>query len=272
MPSRNANKAGQSETVTQTQCCSSEPIFFFPRIGGKSSLSPRFINMFPPDASFDTYVEPFCGSAQTFLRYSPQTPKRMVLNDLDPEIASMWSDSKRASARVLQKMDWTGSKDRFQIMKADSDWKRQPPAQRLFRNLYLSLYSFAGDRDSGYMEKGCVRGRGFLKTLPLLKRKMKDVIVHNQSFENMIRKYDSPTAFFYLDPPYFEKEHLYGGRHVDPLDLSQRCEKMRGRFLLSYNDHPYVRSCFRQFRIRTIPTTYSASTSCKTRELLISNY
>ncbi|NDE16024.1 hypothetical protein EBZ80_13945 [bacterium] len=252
--------------------CSSDTIFFFPRIGGKSALSPRLIEKFPKDNSFDTYVEPFCGSAQTFLRYCPLTPKRMVLNDLDPEISSMWSDVKRSSIGALQKMDWTGSKDRFQSMKANNEWKYLTPSHRLFRNMYLSLYSFAGDRDSGYMEKGCVRGRGFLKTLPLLKRKMKNVSVHNQSFQDVIRTYDSPTTFFYLDPPYFEKEHLYGGRHVDPSELATWCKAIRGRFLLSYNDHPHVRLCFRQFHIRTIPTTYSASKNCRTRELLISNY
>ncbi|MCR5844240.1 MAG: DNA adenine methylase [Oscillospiraceae bacterium] len=38
---------------------------------------------------------------------------------------------------------------------------------------------------------------------------MANVVVENQDFETLIRHYDRPDAFFYLDPPYYSSEHMY---------------------------------------------------------------
>ena len=38
---------------------------------------------------------------------------------------------------------------------------------------------------------------------------MVNVIVENQDFETLIRHYDRPDAFFYLEPPYFSTEDMY---------------------------------------------------------------
>ena len=45
-----------------------------------------------------------------------------------------------------------------------------------------------------------------------LENRMANVIVENQDFETLIRHYDRPDAFFYLDPPYYSTEDIFERR------------------------------------------------------------
>ena len=61
----------------------------------------------------------------------------------------------------------------------------------------------------------------------------------NMSFEEVIAKYDSPTTYFYVDPPYWSTE-LYYSLHrfgKDQHEELQKClHNIKGKFALSYYD------------------------------------
>lgn len=87
-----------------------------------------------------------------------------------------------------------------------------------------------------------------------LENRMANVVVENQDFETLIRHYDRPDAFFYLDPPYFATEDMY---EVDfGWDDHERLRKtlgeIKGRFLLSYNDCPEIRELYEGFSLAWI--------------------
>jgi DNA adenine methylase len=81
---------------------------------------------------------------------------------------------------------------------------------------------------------------------------------------DFIRRYDRPTTLFYLDPPYYGCERDYGDDTGRPLFARHEFEEMaellgtlRGRFILSLNDHPDVHTIFAGFSIEEVETTYS---------------
>jgi site-specific DNA-adenine methylase len=58
---------------------------------------------------------------------------------------------------------------------------------------------------------------------------------------DLIRKYDSPTAFFYIDPPYFNLENYYTKNefgYQDHNDLLNVMKAAKGRWALSYYYFP----------------------------------
>jgi len=63
----------------------------------------------------------------------------------------------------------------------------------------------------------------------------------NLSFEDVIAKYDSPTTYFYCDPPYWKTEDYYSlhefGREQH-YQLKDCLHNISGRFSLSYYDFP----------------------------------
>ena len=67
-------------------------------------------------------------------------------------------------------------------------------------------------------------------------RRLSKVIIENKDFEKLIRQYDRPVSFFYLDPPYYETEKYYknvgedGFRKEDHIRLRDTLMTIEGKF------------------------------------------
>ncbi|WP_337604562.1 DNA adenine methylase [Anaerotignum lactatifermentans] len=106
----------------------------------------------------------------------------------------------------------------------------------------------------------------------------KGVIIQNKSFEVIIALYDSPTTFFYLDPPYYGTEKQYEELFTLELHylLREVLGKIEGFFMLSYNDCEFIRELYKDFyitpfeRLNSIAQKYTPGGMFK--ELVITNY
>ena len=71
-------------------------------------------------------------------------------------------------------------------------------------------------------------------------RRLKNITAcENMSFEEVIAKYDSPTTYFYCDPPYWNTEDYYslhGFGREEHFQLMDCLHNMKGKFSLSYYD------------------------------------
>ncbi len=71
-------------------------------------------------------------------------------------------------------------------------------------------------------------------------RRLKNITAcENMSFEEVIAKYDSPTTYFYCDPPYWNTEDYYslhGFGREEHFQLMNCLHNMKGKFSLSYYD------------------------------------
>ena len=88
------------------------------------------------------------------------------------------------------------------------------------------------------------------------------------------RPWDRPETLFYLDPPYWGCETYYGAGLWERGDferLERALRGLKGRFILSLNDHPEVRRLFAGYQVDSVHTTYSVSAtgSKSAGELLI---
>ena len=152
----------------------------------------------------------------------------------------------------------------------DHDVRRAAMFLKLLRNSYSSSgKSFASQPFDIRKLFGLIRE---------LENRMANVVIENQDFETLIRHYDRPDAFFYLDPPYYSTEDMYVvdfGRD-DHVRLREALGRIKGRFLLSYNDCPEIRELYDGFdifdfsRIHSMAQRYEAGKEF--RELLIANY
>ena len=106
----------------------------------------------------------------------------------------------------------------------------------------------------------------------------KGVIIQNKSFEVIIDLYDSPTTFFYFDPPYYGTEKQY--EELFTLEqhylLREKAGNIDGFFMLSYNDCEFIRELYKDFyiisleRLNSIAQKYTPGGMFK--ELVITNY
>jgi DNA adenine methylase len=102
------------------------------------------------------------------------------------------------------------------------------------------------------------------------------VYVECPPYGDFIRRYDREETFFYIDPPYWNRENYYGKGIFSRDDfgkLSEQLAGIRGRFIMSLSDTPETREVFASFEMETVETCYTRanSKSKKAVELLISN-
>ncbi|HEX2867231.1 MAG TPA: DNA adenine methylase, partial [Ignavibacteriales bacterium] len=96
-------------------------------------------------------------------------------------------------------------------------------------------------------------------------------------------KYDTPDTLFYLDPPYIAAEKYYEVPFTmeDHERLAALLKEIKGKFVLSYYDHPFIREQYSGYRILTKEVSkhsYGMTVNSKSKErpkgqeVLIMNY
>ncbi|MGE4321786.1 MAG: DNA adenine methylase [Sphingobium sp.] len=251
-----------------------------PYIGGKRNLAKRVIariNAVP----HHTYAEAFVGMGGIFLRRNLR-PAAEVIND--------WSEDVSTFFRVLQH-HYVAFLDmiRFQIASRAGFEKLLAlnPAsltdlQRSARFLYLQRLAFGGRVAGRTFGVAPINPSRFDVTkigsmLEALHDRLASVTIERLPWQDFLRRYDRPGLLFYLDPPYFNSEGDYGqgmfGRD-EFAEMAEQLASLKGRFILSLNDHPTVRDLFARFHLEDVRTTYHVGrngASGSARELIISS-
>jgi len=109
-------------------------------------------------------------------------------------------------------------------------------------------------------------------------RRLNGVFIENLDFETCIKKYDRKHTLFYCDPPYL---HTSGYKYSFTIDdhkrLAELLKNIKGKFLLSINDHPEIRKMYKGMTIKELTVKYSISldkrpSASRRKELLVANY
>lgn len=244
------------------------------RMGGKSRLRKEIIKMIPEHTC---YIELFFGAGWVYFGKNPS--KVEVINDIDKELINLFKMIKYHAPEVERMLDYDFSgRDMFAEYK-NCTLEYLTEINRAVRFLYLITQSFAGKGDHyGYGTTTKPSPQIFYtEVLHDLKERLRNTYVENLSFEKVIDKYDRSYSFFFCDPPYFEttgygtefgeKEHLL---------LRDKLMNLKGKFLLTINDHESTREWYKDFNIREIEVGYSVgkekSSRKKYKELIITNY
>lgn len=131
--------------------------------------------------------------------------------------------------------------------------------------------SFGADgRSFGCSKKPLYRSKDYLS---VISDRLKNVLIENKDFEDLIKVYDRPSSFFYLDPPYHTTEKYYDIEFTedDHKRLALQLSQIQGKFLLSYNDDTFIRELYKNYTIVSLSRNNNMS-SGSFKELLVKNY
>jgi DNA adenine methylase len=236
------------------------------RIGGKSKLKKVIVDeYFPKNYRDMIYVEPFVGGGSIFFYKEPS--KKEIINDLDTKVVSIYKGVKKYGPDKAEASINTGvSKKQFMDMRdneAPNEFQQFVNNYKLYRSSYLSKgLSYNYERHYPKVDLNCQHKR------------LKGVTILNTDYKNVIKKYDSPDTFFYLDPPY---EGSTGSHYKHSAfsikELYDILKNIKGKFLISFNLSKEATEVFKDYNIYRVKTTYtSAGKQVPKIELLISNY
>ena len=254
-----------------------------PWLGGKRNLARRICAIID-GTPCTTYAEPFVGMGGIFLRRSTKA-KAEVLNDRGRDIANLFRILQRHYPQFLDTLRYqlTPRAEFERLIQVDPDTLTD--LERAGRFLYLQRTAFGGKvsgRNFGVDKSRPARFN--LTTLePMLEdlhSRLSGVVIECLDWSAFVPRYDGPDTLFYVDPPYWGCEDDYGKdmfARADFQRLADQLAGLRGRFLLSLNDVPEVRSIFAAFHLTEVRTTYTISarrndSAFARPELLISNW
>ena len=81
--------------------------------------------------------------------------------------------------------------------------------------------------------------------------------IENLDWAKCMERYDRPHTFFYLDPPYWETEGYGVEFGLDQYEkMAGMLRNLKGRAIVSLNDHPDIRRIFAGFHIETADIQY----------------
>ena len=275
-------------------------------IGGKSKIGKWIVDYYPND--METYVETFGGMFWCFFNMDlEQFPnlKRVVYNDFNPLNYNLFkcvqnpSELQRAlDAIPVQQRGVSVTdisyKDRFNEYQAElfsSGFTiNYPDYEVAAKYVYVVTQVFSGSKPetSSFIDlKGKYRSkyltfRDKLSKPEWIDHFIKITNVENMDFQQVIEKYDSPSTYIYLDPPYWKTENYYSNHDFDRQDherLANVLHNVQGKFSLSYYDFELLHQWFPEDQYTWVKKEFAKAASAKKgekqnmgEELLIMNY
>lgn len=244
-------------------------------VGGKNRIANDIIKLFPEHS---TYVEPFAGGAQILFR-KPRSEVE-VLNDLDGELVNFYRVCQVHHEELLRCLRYLLLSRKWFDLIARTPPESLTDINRAARYFFLQKSSFGGmvARKSFAIhisKQPSFTPRRIPDIINSAYERLQDVQIECLSYEKILEKYDRATTFFYLDPPYYgARLYNHNFSHDDFVVLKERLARMKGKFLLSINDHAAIRNLFDGFKTEPIGIFYSLQKHPGRRytELLIRNY
>jgi len=239
----------------------------FGRRGNKTRIVPELLELIP---EHDLYVEAFTGSGALFFN---KEPVKSILNDTDEDVVYR--------LKLLKKVPlFENPHKKYTI----------DEMKKLFDTPIRSL------KDAVIHEK--IKSRAGFSTIPITnssqihqalnpyivadhlpeyKKLLSHATITQKDYKYILKKYDSPTTFFFIDPPYeITDKRAYKNIIINYEELRDVLRTLKGWFLLTLNDSPYIRKVFKEFNIQKtqIQTglSHRVSGEPSRTELIIRNY
>ncbi len=251
-----------------------------PYMGGKRNLAKRLCALIEA-TPHKAYIEPFVGMGGVFLR-RPTPASVEVINDFSGDVANLFRVIRRHYEPFVDELRWLiASRSEFERQRA-LDPRLLTDIERAVRFLYLQRLAFGGRVDSRHFgvrrDQDSRINLGRLRAdLKALRDRLAPVTIEQLDYADLIRRYDGPGVLFFLDPPYDDTKG-YGIEfgHDQYLAMAEQLAGIRGQFIMSINDTPFIRETFAGFNIAEVETTWTLSTAAagrgqKVTELIIRN-
>ena len=209
--------------------------------------------------------------------------KKSVINDLDKELIEGYKILKRIPV----------SADMTILDNSKKVGKKYPAVEKFIEG----VTSKSSDRDKllaftekysgtfGSSGKGGVYKNFSIETkwnnIDQYKAILKPTTIVSKDYLQVLKQYDSPTTFFFLDPPYeVEKkgqETYYKNSVIDYEKMRDALKQIKGKFLLTINNNKNIRDIFKDFNQKSLVVRNQSNSGISKemvnrKELFITNY
>lgn len=224
------------------------PISYY---GGKQQMLRHILPLIP---EHNLYCEPFCGGAAVY--WSKQPSKVEVINDLNDELINFYVVLKTRfkDLQKVVKLTLHSRKTHRSAWEIYQHPQNHDPVTRAWAIWVLSSQSFGSQLSGSWgfdKSKGSVARKVMNKKRLFtdeLQQRIELTQIECRNAIDVIRLYDTPSSFFYLDPPYPDTHqgHYSGYSMIDLIMLLDKLTNIQGKFLLSN----YPQQCISDYAVK----------------------
>ena len=267
-------------------------------IGGKSRMAKWISGYIPND--IETYVEVFGGAFWVYVNGDVHTRpnlKKVIYNDFNRYMVNLFECCKSPKEFhdfmldiISQNEDlfYQYKKEVFEDNNVNDVTLGDMNFAMKYAYIVTQVFSGLNPEKSKFINlKGKYKSkfdsfRGRLVN-PKFTEKLKLIdTCENMDYSEVIEKYDSPTTYFYVDPPSWKTENYYSLHDFDREDHEKLCMQLKnieGRFSLSYYDFELLGEWLPESEFTWVRKEFVKAASArkdtkqnKGEELLIMNY
>lgn len=244
-----------------------------PWIGGKRRLADRIFPLFPRHSC---YVEPFAGGAALFF-LRPVPAEVEVLNDINGDLVNLYRVVQHHLEEFIRQFKWALSSRQVFKWLQETRPETLTDIQRAARFYYLQQSAFGGRVDGQSYGTATTQPPGLNllrieEALSAAHLRLSNTYIEHLSWSECIRRYDRPHTLFYCDPPYWQTEGYgvpFGFEQYE--EMAELIGLIKGKAIISLNDHPDIRRVFGRYHIESTDITYTVGggKGQQAREVLI---
>lgn len=205
---------------------------------------------------------------------------------MDEDLINFWRVVRDHHEELVQSFDYTFCsrtvfneyRERFETGNYDNDIQR---AHILY---YLNKATFGGKMNTKLAfgvhktthNRQTLRIENVESVIRQAYERIKNVVIECLPYQDILCRYDGSHSLFFLDPPYRTGVQYRPGTFSDEdyQSLAALCKSLRGKFLLTINDDPFIRDIFKDcnFIEQNVRYSISATSPNISKELIITNY
>lgn len=251
--------------------------------GGKTWLVPTVRKWLKQEVKPKVLFEPFAGGGIVSLTAAfEKLADKVVMAELDDEIAAVWEeiihgDHKALATKVLN-FELNARNVNDVILK-----ENKSIAEKAFSTILKNRVYHGGiiTKGSGLIKNGekgkGIKSRWYPKTLhdrilSIGHVNHKIEFIYGDAFELMESNLADPRYYFFIDPPYtVAGRRLYTHYEIDHEKLFYLCSKLKGKFMLTYDDSDEVRDLSDKYKLKYQSIPMKTTHHIQKHELIISD-
>lgn len=212
------------------------PISYY---GGKQQMLKYILPLVPQHLC---YTEVFSGGAAVF--WAKETAKIEVVNDLNNNIVTFWEVLKTDFEALNEKVQSTLHSN-FSYKKANIIYQNPehyPKLERAWALWVLTSMSYGSMPGGGFAFQKRLKNACAIKVknkrlnfIQELSNRLETTTIEHEDAGRIIKRYDTPNTFHYIDPPYIDSNQGHYGGYTEEMykEHLSIIEKIEGKFLLS---------------------------------------